>query len=83
MELESRTRRPSWRELFYGPDHPRWMEWKGSGGKAASSLAMHGGAAASDPMIKATEVRRQLQPTRPFDPQTRRMLFVVVARQIK
>ena len=31
MELESHTRRPSWRELFYGPDHPRWMEWKGSG----------------------------------------------------
>ena len=25
------TRRPSWRELFYGPDHPRWMEWRGSG----------------------------------------------------
>ena len=31
MVLESHTRRPSWRELFYGPDHPRWMEWKGSG----------------------------------------------------
>jgi hypothetical protein len=31
MELESHTRRPSWRELFYGPDHPRWMEWRGSG----------------------------------------------------
>ena len=31
MVLESRTRRPSWRELFYGPDHPRWMEWRGSG----------------------------------------------------
>ena len=31
MVLESDTRRPSWRELFYGPDHPRWMEWRGSG----------------------------------------------------
>jgi hypothetical protein len=31
MVLESHTRRPSWRELFYGPDHPRWMEWRGSG----------------------------------------------------
>ncbi len=31
MALESHTRRPSWRELFYGPDHPRWMEWRGSG----------------------------------------------------
>ena len=31
MVLESHTRRPSWRELFYGPDHPRWIEWKGSG----------------------------------------------------
>ena len=31
MELESDTPRPSWRELFYGPDHPRWMEWWGSG----------------------------------------------------
>ena len=31
MVLESNTRRPSWRELFYGPDHPRWMEWRGSG----------------------------------------------------
>jgi len=31
MELESRTRRPSWRELFYGPDHPRWIEWRSSG----------------------------------------------------
>jgi hypothetical protein len=31
MELESHTRRPSWRELFYGPDHPRWIEWRGSG----------------------------------------------------
>lgn len=31
MELESHTRRPSWRELFYGPEHPRWMEWTGSG----------------------------------------------------
>lgn len=31
MVLESRTRRPSWRELFYGPDHPQWMEWSGSG----------------------------------------------------
>ena len=26
MELESETRRPSWRELFYGPDHPAWIE---------------------------------------------------------
>jgi hypothetical protein len=31
MVLESDTRRSSWRELFYGPDHPRWMEWRGSG----------------------------------------------------
>jgi hypothetical protein len=31
MVLESHTRRPSWRELFYGPDHPRWIEWKSSG----------------------------------------------------
>ncbi len=31
MELESYTRRPSWRTLFYGPDHSRWMEWRGSG----------------------------------------------------
>jgi hypothetical protein len=31
MKLESHRRRPSWRELFYGPDHPRWMEWRGSG----------------------------------------------------
>lgn len=31
MELESHTRRPSWRELFYGPSHPRWMEWRGGG----------------------------------------------------
>jgi hypothetical protein len=31
MELESDTCRPSWRELFYGPEHPRWVEWKGSG----------------------------------------------------
>ena len=31
MVLESHTRRPSWRELFYGPDHPQWMEWRGSG----------------------------------------------------
>ncbi|MDA1056086.1 MAG: transposase, partial [Planctomycetota bacterium] len=31
MVLESHTRRPSWRELFYGPEHPRWMEWRGSG----------------------------------------------------
>ena len=31
MVLESHTRRPSWRTLFYGPDHPRWMEWSGNG----------------------------------------------------
>jgi hypothetical protein len=31
MVLESDTRRPPWRELFYGPDHPQWMEWMGSG----------------------------------------------------
>ena len=31
MEQESHTRRPSWRVLFYGPDHPRWMEWRSSG----------------------------------------------------
>jgi hypothetical protein len=31
MELESNERRPRWRELFYGPDHPQWMEWTGSG----------------------------------------------------
>ncbi len=31
MVLESHTPRPSWRELFYGPDHPPWMEWRGSG----------------------------------------------------
>ena len=31
MQLESHTRRPSWRTLFYGPDHPRWMQWRGSG----------------------------------------------------
>ena len=31
LVLESHTRRPSWRELFYGPEHPRWMEWRGSG----------------------------------------------------
>jgi len=31
MDLESDTRRPSWQELFYSPDHPRWMEWRGSG----------------------------------------------------
>ena len=24
--LESSARRPSWRELFYGPDHPSWIE---------------------------------------------------------
>jgi len=29
--LESHTRRPSWRELFYGPNHPPSMEWRGSG----------------------------------------------------
>jgi hypothetical protein len=27
MVLEEQTFRPSWRELFYGPDHPEWMEW--------------------------------------------------------
>jgi hypothetical protein len=27
MALESDMRRPSWRELFYGPEHPRWVEW--------------------------------------------------------
>jgi hypothetical protein len=26
MELESLENRPSWRDLFYGPDHPRWFE---------------------------------------------------------
>lgn len=26
MDHESYTRRPSWRELFYGPDHPVWIE---------------------------------------------------------
>lgn len=31
MELLSDTRRPPWRELFYGPDHPRWIEWRGTG----------------------------------------------------
>ena len=31
MELESSERRPRWRELFYGPDHPQWAEWLGSG----------------------------------------------------
>jgi hypothetical protein len=31
MELESSQRRPRWRELFYGPDHPQWAEWMGSG----------------------------------------------------
>lgn len=31
MELESYEHRPSWSELFYGPDHPRWLEWMGSG----------------------------------------------------
>lgn len=31
MELESHESRPSWRELFYGPDHPQWFEWLGSG----------------------------------------------------
>jgi hypothetical protein len=31
LELESSERRPRWRELFYGPDHPQWMEWTGSG----------------------------------------------------
>jgi hypothetical protein len=23
--------RPSWRELFYGPDHPAWLEWTSRG----------------------------------------------------
>jgi hypothetical protein len=27
--LESHTRRPSWRDLFYGPDHPRWIPVEG------------------------------------------------------
>jgi len=27
MKLVEQTFRPSWRELFYGPDHPEWMEW--------------------------------------------------------
>jgi hypothetical protein len=31
LELESSERRPSWRELFYGPDHPQWARWIGSG----------------------------------------------------
>lgn len=31
MELESQLRRPSWRELFYGPDHPAWIEGVSSG----------------------------------------------------
>jgi hypothetical protein len=31
MVLQSYTRRPSWRELFYGPDHPPWTSWRGSG----------------------------------------------------
>ena len=31
LELVSETRRPSWRELFYGPDHPHWVEWRSSG----------------------------------------------------
>ena len=31
MELESHTRRPSWRVVFYGPDQPRWPPWRGSG----------------------------------------------------
>jgi len=31
MELISSTVRPRWRELFYGPDHPRWLEWIGAG----------------------------------------------------
>jgi len=31
MELESQQRRPSWRDLFYGPDHPTWIEGVGSG----------------------------------------------------
>jgi hypothetical protein len=25
------ARRPSWRTLFYGPDHPSWIEWRGGG----------------------------------------------------
>jgi hypothetical protein len=31
MVLESHTPRPSWRELFYGPEHPRGRAWEGSG----------------------------------------------------
>lgn len=31
MELESSERRPRWRELFYGPEHPQWAQWLGSG----------------------------------------------------
>jgi len=27
MKLVDQTFRPSWRDLFYGPDHPEWMEW--------------------------------------------------------
>jgi hypothetical protein len=23
--------RPRWRELFYGPDHPSWLEWTSRG----------------------------------------------------
>ena len=31
MDLESQQQRPPWRELFYGPDHPAWIEGVGSG----------------------------------------------------
>lgn len=31
MELESQQRRPSWRELFYGREHPAWIEGVSSG----------------------------------------------------
>lgn len=31
MVLQSYTRRPSWRELFYGPDHPPWTSCRGRG----------------------------------------------------
>jgi hypothetical protein len=31
MVLESSERRPSWRELFYGVNHPQWAQWIGSG----------------------------------------------------
>jgi hypothetical protein len=31
MALQSDTPRPPWRDLFYGPEHPRRVEWRGSG----------------------------------------------------